>query len=294
MREVTMVEEFVGIIRTGRPLTWSSFVITILSGMIISYGGIPPYKDILVIAFAIPISIIAYVNSLNAYTDYEIDVISRPDRALPQGIISKKSVLSFSIFLLCCSVVLSFIFLPKLLFLFVLTGLALGAAYSIKPTRIKSKGIVANICISVGYLFLPMYGGYLWYRPILETSREFLITIFVLFVQTVGASISKDLQDIEGDKAHHMRTLPISMGVRESELIIIGSLLIPVIAFPLLTLLGILPRPLMLHLLLIAWLIFIRRKMNQKPNKRNYNLIYQHSFFFVQATILLTGISFLL
>lgn len=288
-----MVEKFIGIIRTGRPLTWGSFVITIFSGMVISYQGIPPFKDILVIAFAIPISIIAYVNSLNAYTDYEIDVISRPDRALPQGIISKRSVLLFSLFLFCCSVVLSFIFLPTLLFLFVVTGLALGAAYSIRPTRIKSKGIIANISIAIGYLFLPMYGGYLCYQPIMETSKEFLIVVSVLFVQTVGASASKDLQDIEGDKIYNMGTLPITIGIRKSELIIMWSLLTPVIVFPLLSIPGILPGSLMLLLVLILWIILIWRKMKQSPSKRNCNRIYQHSFFFVQATILLTGISFL-
>jgi len=288
-----MVAKFIGIIRTGRPLTWSSFVITIFSGMVISYGGIPEFKDILVIASAIPISIIAYVNSLNAYTDYEIDVISRPDRVLPKGIISKKSLLLFSLFLFCCSVFLSFIFLPKLLFLFVVTGLALGAAYSIRPTRIKSKGIVANISIAIGYLFLPMYGGYLWYQPIMETSKEFLIVVSVLFVQTVGASVSKDLQDIEGDKAYHMDTLPITIGIRKSELIIAWSLLIPVVIFPLLSILGVLPDFLMLLLVLIPWLILIRRKIKQPPSKENYDRIYQYSFFFVQATILLTGISFL-
>jgi 4-hydroxybenzoate polyprenyltransferase len=293
MREVTVVEKLVGIIRTGRPLTWSSFVITIFSGMVISHQGIPAFKDILIIAFAIPISIIAYVNSLNAYTDYEIDVISRPDRALPQGIVSKKSVLLFSFFLFCCSLVLSFIFLPKLLFLFVVTGLALGAAYSFRPTRVKSKGIIANISIAVGYLFLPMYGGYLWYQPILETGKEFLIVVSVLFVQTVGASTSKDLQDIEGDKAHNMGTLPITIGIRKSELMIIWTLIIPVVTLPLLSILGVLPNSLMLLLVLIPWLILIWRKIKQPPSKQNYNRIYQHSFFFVQATILLTGISFL-
>jgi 4-hydroxybenzoate polyprenyltransferase len=261
--------------------------------MVISYRGIPPSKDILLIAFAIPISIIAYVNSLNAYTDYEIDAISRPDRALPQRIISKMSVLLFSFFLFCCSIVLSFIFFPKLLFLFVVGGLALGTAYSIRPMRIKSKGIIANISIAMGYLFLPMYGGYLWYQPIMETSKEFLIIVSVLFVQTVGASASKDLQDIEGDKAYNMGTLPITIGIRKSELIIIWSLLIPVVLFPLLSISGILPGSLILLLVLILWLLLIWQKMKQKPSKRNYNRIYQHSFFFVQATILLTGISFL-
>ena len=288
-----MVEKFIGIIRTGRPLTWSSFVIAIFSGMAISCREIPPFKDILVIASAIPISIIAYVNSLNAYTDYEIDVISRPDRALPQGIVSKKSVLLFSLLLLFCSVFLSFIFLPKLLFLFVVIGLTLGAAYSIRPVRIKSKGIIANISIAIGYLFLPMYGGYLWYQPIMETSKEFLIVLLVLFIQTVGASTSKDLQDIEGDKAHNMGTLPITLGIRKSERIIIWSLLLPVVLFPLLSIPEILPGSLILLLILIPWITLIWRKMKQLPSKENYNRIYQHSFFFVQATILLTGIGFL-
>lgn len=262
--------------------------------MVISYRRIPLLMDVLIIAFAIPISVIAYVNCLNAYTDYKIDIVSRPDRALPKGIVSKKSVLLLSFFLLCCSITFSFIFLPKLLFLFAVIGLGLGTAYSIKPTRIKSKGIIANISIAIGYLFLPMYGGYLWYNPMMETNKEFFIVLSILFIQTVGASVSKDFQDIEGDKTHDVSTLPITIGIEKSELIVTLSLLIPVILFPLLSILGILPSSLMLLLFFIPWIAVIWRKIKQSSNKSDYNRIYQYSFFFVQSTILLTGICFLL
>ncbi len=283
-----MVEKLVALIRTMRPMTWISMMITILTGMMLSFRGIPPVKDVVSIAVVLPILVLGYANTLNAYTDYKIDEITRPYRAIPSGILTRKTVLSFAIVLLITAAVFSHAVLDCLsLFFFVIAGLALSTIYSIGPTRIKARGFVAPIAIASGYVFLPLVGASSLYAPI--TSHVFLIAI-ILTVQTVGASISKDLVDLKGDKALSMDTIPLTLGMEKTRLIIFSGLAIPLVLFPLLSVIKVLPTRFLLYLALIPWVLYI---MKLAHHELTYEKTYIHSFFFCAASILLSGIAYI-
>lgn len=281
-----MFEKLVALIRTMRPMTWISVMITIFAGMMLSLGEIPPLKDIVSISVLLPIFVLGYANSLNAYTDYRIDKITRPYRAIPSGIIGKKTVLYLAVFLFIGALIVSVLVLPLFLSLFVVAGLILATAYSARPTQIKARGPAAPLAIAVGYVFIPLVGASLLYAGI---SMEALLIVIVLTAQTAGASVSKDFVDLRGDDALHMDTLPLAMGERKAWLIVFSGLLTPVIIFSLLALAGMFPTHFFLYLVLLPWFFYIVKLSRTEPT---YEKAYIHTFFFCAVSIMLSGFAY--
>jgi 4-hydroxybenzoate polyprenyltransferase len=281
-----MIEKAIGLLRTMRPMTWISVMLTIFTGMTVALKTMPPLTDIIFISVLLPICMVGYANSLNAYTDYKLDGISRPYRAIPRGIIERKTVLYFSLFLIIGALIIALIFLDIIPLLFVIIGLVLSTAYSVQPTHIKSRGPVAPLAIAAGYVFVPFMGASVMYGIL---RVDIIIIALVLTLQTTGASISKDFIDLEGDKALNMQTLPLTRGLESSQKMVYSGLIIPLIVFPLLSGLGYLPRGFYLYLILFIWMWYINHLYKDPPS---YEKAYIHSFFFCTVSILLAGIMY--
>ena len=281
-----MFEKPVALIRTMRPMTWISVMITIFAGMMLSLGELPPLKDIISISVLLPVFVLGYANSLNAHTDYKIDKITRPYRAIPSGIIEKKTVLYFAVFLFAGALITSILVLPLFLSLFVVAGLLLATAYSARPTQIKARGPAAPLSIAAGYVFIPLVGASLLYAGI---SFDVLLIAIVLTAQTAGASISKDFVDLKGDDALHMDTLPLTVGERKAWLIVFSGLLIPVIIFSLLAVAGVFPTHFFLYLVLLPWFFYIVKLSRNRPT---YEKAYINTFFFCAVSIMLSGFAY--
>ncbi|MBU7031828.1 MAG: UbiA family prenyltransferase [Theionarchaea archaeon] len=279
-----MIEKAIGLVRTMRPMTWISVMLTIFTGMTVALKTFPPFIDILVISIFLPICMVGYANSLNAYTDHELDGITRPYRAIPRGIIERRTVLYFSLLLLLGSLIITFGFLSIIPSFFVIIGLVLSTAYSAQPTHIKSRGPIAPLAIAAGYVFVPFMGASFMYgihRP------DIIIIALVLTLQTIGASVSKDFIDLEGDKALNMQTLPLTRGIKPSQKIVYCGLMVPLIVFPLLSCMGYLSNGFYIYLIMVGWVWYIHR-LYRDP--LSYEKAYIHSFFFCTVSILLTGI----
>ncbi len=280
-----MFEKSRALIRTMRPMTWVSIMITLFTGLMISWGGVPPLKDSILISVVLPILVAGYANSLNAYTDYKIDEITRPQRAIPKGVLKRETVLYFSLFLFLITIVYSAFVIHFALFEFVAAGLLISTLYSLRPPRIKARGVAAPLAIAAGYVFIPLVGASSHYT---ELTYSALFVAIVLTAQTAGASISKDLVDMKGDNLHHMDTLPLTLGMGKVRYIILSGLGIPLV-FPVLSSLRILPGDFYLFLVLVPWLFYISLLTK---NESVHEKVYIHSFFFCAASILLSGIAY--
>jgi 4-hydroxybenzoate polyprenyltransferase len=278
-----MMEKAIGLLRTMRPMTWISVMLTIFTGMTVALKTIPPFTDIVFISILLPACMVGYANSLNAYADYKLDEISRPHRAIPRGIIERRTVLYLSGFLFVCSLSIALIFLDPIPSLFVIIGLSLSTAYSVQPTHIKSKGVAAPLAIAAGYVFIPFIGATLMYG-ILRT--DIFIIASVLTIQTTGASISKDFIDLKGDATLDMQTLPLTVGLQPSRWIVYSGLIIPFVAFPLLSLGGYLPSEFYIYGVLFIWVWYIYTLYA----RLSYEKAYINSFFCCTVSILLPGI----
>jgi 4-hydroxybenzoate polyprenyltransferase len=281
-----MYEKPIALMRTMRPMTWISVIFTIFAGMMISLQTIPPAEDIIFISGLLPVFVLGYANTLNAYTDYRIDEITRPQRAIPKGIIKKEHVLYFAAFLFVGALVLSIFVLDLFLSSFVIAGLLLATTYSARPTRIKVHGLAAPVAIAAGYVFIPFVGASLLYSPL---RADVLLIALILTVQTAGASVSKDFIDLEGDKALNVTTVPLLTGLKRARSIVLAGLVVPLVAFPLLSLGNAVPHWFLMYLLLLPWLIYI---LFLYRDEHQYEKAYIHTFFFCAVSILLSGIAY--
>ncbi|MBU7043633.1 MAG: UbiA family prenyltransferase [Theionarchaea archaeon] len=279
-----MMEKIIGLLRTMRPMTWISVMLTIFTGMTVALKTVPPLTDIVFISILLPICMVGYANSLNAYTDYRLDEISRPKRAIPRGIVRRKTVLYLSGLLFLFSLIIALMFLDPIPSLFVIAGLLLSTAYSVQPTHIKSKGVAAPMAIAAGYVFVPFLGASVMYGIL---RADIIIIALVLTLQTTGASVSKDFIDLKGDAALDMQTLPLTVGLKKSRIIVYSGLSIPLIVFPPLALGGYLPREFLWYLVMFIWIWYINSLYKAPPS---YEKAYIHSFFFCTVSIVIPGI----
>jgi 4-hydroxybenzoate polyprenyltransferase len=283
----SMTSRALALIRTMRPMTWVSVIVTILAGMMIALQRIPPIHEIVFIAVLLPVFVLGYANSLNAYTDYKIDEITRPDRAIPRGILKKETVLYFSAFLFVGGLLLSVLFLDLTRSLFVIAGLILATTYSIQPTRIKARGVAAPIAIAVGYVLIPLVGGFDIYSSL---NSHVMIIAIILTAQTAGASISKDFIDLTGDNALHVDTIPLMVGITTARAVVVGGLAVPIIGFPLLVAAGMFSPWFLVYLGLVPWMAYI---LILTGNSNSYEKAYINCFFFCTASIFLSGIAYI-
>ena len=174
-------------------------------------------------------------NVINDYFDYEIDTINRPERPIPSGRVSRKSALNYSYFLFASAIIVGFLiffmtnnFIPCGIVLFAVIILYLYAYV------FKSTPLIGNIIVGVltGLCFI--FGGYT-----LDNSRIIYISYylaFFAFIMTTAREITKDIEDVEGDKKEGANTFPIKFGKKIAAalafiLIIIDSVLCPLLYF---------------------------------------------------------------
>ena len=161
---------------------WPIFL-ACLSGMLIAAGG----------------------NAINDYYDAGIDRINRPLRPIPSGKVSRIQALMMSMVLLAIGTVLGWALGWK-------TGLiASGSAMTLilYSMYLKSRTLVGNM--SVGFIasLAFIYGGLAYDR-----FHETLIPAWFAFLFHLGREIIKDVEDMAGDQAGNVRTLPIQYGKR--------------------------------------------------------------------------------
>lgn len=94
--------------------------------------------------------------------------------------------------------------------LVVLAGLALNAAYSLRPMRICDRGALASLLLPSGYVAVPYLVGLLAVKPSLD--RRDLLLLVGLYVTFVGRILLKDFRDVCGDEMFGKRTFLIRHG----------------------------------------------------------------------------------
>lgn len=147
-------------------------------------------------------------NAINDYFDREIDAVNRPDRPIPRGAVTPRGALGFSGLLLVLAVVLTVLLPPLAIAIAVVNLLALIAYTEVfKGLPGVGNGLVGYL---TGSTFL--YGG--------AAVGGDLGPVLVLFVLAAGATVAreivKDVEDIEGDRAEGLNTLPIAIGERNA------------------------------------------------------------------------------
>ncbi len=160
-------------------------------------------------------------NAINDYFDRDIDAINRPDRPIPSGVVSARGAAIFSIALFIGATVAA-LQLPLLAIAIAIVNLGALVAYT---EFFKGLPGVGNAL--VGYLtgstFL--FGG-----AAVGDVAGAVVLFGLATVATFAREVVKDVEDLDGDRAEGLRTLPIVLGEQTSLRLGAGPLLVGVAA----------------------------------------------------------------
>ncbi len=221
-------------------IRWKNLVIISLSQIFIKFFFIDFFiqKDQLlnenfVILLIVTILIAASGYIVNDIYDYNLDQINKPEKVVLGKFLKSRDAIIIYMMFNFLAIVLSIFLCMKieqeiyiLVFLLIIYCLWL---YSKKLKKYKTIGnILIAFFISLSILNVPLFS----YKNILSDDRFFvflIISIFsvLAFLINVKREIIKDIEDIEGDKIHKVKSLPIIFGTKKSKLvtIIIGIIL---------------------------------------------------------------------
>ncbi|MCD6441077.1 MAG: geranylgeranylglycerol-phosphate geranylgeranyltransferase [Candidatus Marinimicrobia bacterium] len=177
-----------------------------------------PAWNIILLATAIVWSYTGAGNAINDYCDAEIDKINRPERPIPQGSVSRKGALIWSVCLFLTGSLLAIPVLTIELMIILLLAVLLLTTYSL---FFKMRPFLGNVVVStiLGMTFLfaaSIYG---------DISKG-VTPFFLAFGFNLIREIVKDIQDMDGDQTLGARTLPLKYGVGVTRKIIISLTLI--------------------------------------------------------------------
>ena len=221
-------------------IRWKNLVIISLSQIFIKFFFIDFFiqKDQLlnenfVILLIVTILIAASGYIVNDIYDYNLDQINKPEKVVLGKFLKSRDAIIIYMMFNCLAIVLSIFLCMKieqeiyiLVFLLIIYCLWL---YSKKLKKYKTIGnILVAFFISLSILNVPLFS----YKNILSDDRFFVFLIISIFsvlalLINVKREIIKDIEDIEGDKIHKVKSLPIIFGTKKSKLvtIIIGIIL---------------------------------------------------------------------
>jgi homogentisate phytyltransferase/homogentisate geranylgeranyltransferase len=157
---------------------------------------------------------------VNQITDVEIDRINKPHLPLAAGELTREAAWRIVAVAAVLPVVLGLTQGP-LETGAVVAALAVGAAYSLPPVRLKRFPIAAALCISgvrstvvnlgmYGHFSLAFGGGALTIAP-----SVWALTAFVLPF-SFAIAVLKDVPDMEGDRRYRIATFTVRLGPRRA------------------------------------------------------------------------------
>ena len=144
-------------------------------------------------------------NAVNDYFDREVDRVNRPDRPIPRGAVTARAGLAFS-GLLFLGAVGTAVVLPLSAVAIAVANLLALVAYT---KLFKGLPGVGNVVVAylTGSTFL--FGG----AAVGRVTDPAVVVLFALAaLATLSREIVKDVEDIAGDRAEGLRTLPIVAG----------------------------------------------------------------------------------
>jgi chlorophyll synthase len=190
-------------------------------------------------------------NAWNQAFDADIDRLNKPARPIPSGRASVRGASALGHLCAALGVALAALHAWRAGHAWFLGCLVVGVlatwAYSAPPLRTKRRTYGALVTIAVPRGFLVPVAG--WSVVAAPAGLEPFALGLVPGLFVLGAATTKDFADVEGDRAHGCRTLPVVLGPARAARRTAPFLALPFLLYPALAALGALARP------LVAWAV---------------------------------------
>ncbi|KAL3787643.1 hypothetical protein HJC23_011791 [Cyclotella cryptica] len=159
----------------------------------------------------------AFIVGINQIFDKDIDVLNKPFLPVASGEMSGRVAWVTVLFSGIVGPAIVYKFFPLFLFKLYMLGWVLGGIYSVPPIRTKRNPIAAGLTIATVRGFLLNFGVYYAVKdaigaPFAWSPKVSFIARFMTAFATVIA-VTKDLPDVEGDKAFNISTFATKIGV---------------------------------------------------------------------------------
>jgi homogentisate phytyltransferase/homogentisate geranylgeranyltransferase len=164
---------------------------------------------------------------LNQITDVEIDRINKPRLPLAAGELTPRAAAAIVAVAAAIPVALA-LTQGWLELAAVLAALAIGAAYSLPPVRLKRHPVAASLCIAgvrsaVVNLGVAAHFSRAFTGEVAIPDAVWALTAFVLPF-SFAIAVLKDVPDREGDRRFRIATFTVRMGPRRAARLGIGAL----------------------------------------------------------------------
>jgi len=218
------------IIKSVGTVSRAEFILPNLGSLIMGLAwGATPSTSIsdLVVLIVLSFAIINLSSAIGAQTntlsDRELDSKDERKKQLVEAMgsfgvdrLKKVLVIEFVLTLILVSLFMYIQQKPILLILWIV-GISLGCAYSLPPTRLKSRYWLAPISLILVLAFFPVLFAY--YTFTTEMNPFFLISLTGLALTVYGVIIPTETQDYFGDKAMGIETLTVHLGLVKASLL---------------------------------------------------------------------------
>ncbi len=194
-----------GFLRLFRPKNAVMSVIGVLVGWLNVTTSLGP--DLL-LACAVPPLILMAGNAINDYFDAPIDMVNKPERPIPSGMVSPAEALSSYLVLSLLGVLLS---IPLGLEELIIASF-FAVSWYVYARWLKGIGLPGNILVSLGVAFTLIFGGLAAGKL---TSKVILFST-IAFTSNLAREVVKTVEDLRGDSLHGLRTVAIVLGPRRA------------------------------------------------------------------------------
>ncbi|MGY5352739.1 geranylgeranylglycerol-phosphate geranylgeranyltransferase [Wenyingzhuangia sp. IMCC45533] len=207
-------------------IRWKNLLLVAFSQILILLFVYTPNKTSAnnILYICITLLLTAAGNIINDYFDIDTDKINKPKKVIIDDKISKQKAINIYYVLTAIAItlnIISFYFYHNLtLFTFINLTAVLLYIYS---CHLKQKALIGNILIAA----LTGLSIFLISLVIPSNSREkqiIYLLVFFAFLLNLNREIIKDAEDIRGDRAAKLSTLPILIGIKRTCLVLKATL----------------------------------------------------------------------
>jgi geranylgeranylglycerol-phosphate geranylgeranyltransferase len=195
-----------GLLDLTRPVNTAAAALGAPVGYLIATGTLTSAVLFLVAGAGL---ITAAGNTINDYCDVDIDRINRPDRPIPSGRVTPRNAISLAVLLFLAGILVCIPAGPLCIAIALANSLIL-ILYAAWLKRVPLAGNLAVAYLS-GSLFV--FGGAL---AGMEGAARTLPLFLITFLAMMAREILKGAEDLEGDRAFGVVTLPAVFGVPRS------------------------------------------------------------------------------
>ncbi len=213
--EFVRIPAFRDVLELTKPVTWFPPMWAFMCGVVSSGASIADNWLFLVAGIALTGPFVCGTSQvINDYCDRHVDAINEPNRPIPSGRVPGRWPVWIALIGSAISLALAAALGPWVA-LATCVALFCGWAYSSPPFRFKRSGWLGPFVCALSYEGLSWFTG----ASVMVGGLPSTTTLIVLLLYSLGAHGIMTLNDfkaVEGDKATGLRSLPVTMGVRNA------------------------------------------------------------------------------